>query len=199
MRQLITGLVAAAAVVTVSAAPAMACGGLFTQCGVQAYVSPCGGCGASYGYGAGYGTGYGYGYGVAERLPEPSPQYFYANQGPVYSGPGMYAPVPTYQESAVSGWGAYQTRGAYYGYEGGHYANATNHYDDGMTAVEGPVVQHYQPHYYRRPHYNGYGYGSQRYAPHYSMHRGYAPQYSMRDGYHGAPRYYGQRVLRRYY
>lgn len=195
MRQLITGLVAAAAVVTVSAAPAMACGGLFTQCGVQAYVSPCGGCGASYGYGAGYGAGYGYG--VAERLPDPAPQYFYANQGPVYSGPGMYAPVPTYQESAVSGWGAYQSREAYYGggygggYEGAHYA----------PAMEAPVVDRYQPHYYRpyRAHHNWYGYAPHRYVSHYGMHRDYAPHYSMRYGYHGAPRYYGQRVLRRYY
>ena len=45
MRQMISGLVAAAAVMTVSAAPASACGGLglFNSCSPcgQAYVSPC--------------------------------------------------------------------------------------------------------------------------------------------------------------
>jgi len=211
MRQLMSGLVAAAAVVTVSAAPALACGGgLFTSCspcGQQAYVSPCGQAV----------QGYGYGYGVAayERLPEPSPQYFYANQGPTYGGPGMYAPVPSYQESAVSGWGAYQTREAYYGYDGGRYANATNHYYDGMPAAEGPAIYSYRPqHYYRpwhphrayygeapRPSYR-YGYAPHRYAQHYSQppHEYYAPYHSMRYGYHAAPRYYGhERVLRRYY
>ena len=44
MRQTISGLVAALAVVAASAVPAMACGGLFqggcSPCG-QAYVSPC--------------------------------------------------------------------------------------------------------------------------------------------------------------
>jgi hypothetical protein len=44
MRQTISGLVAAIAVVTASAVPAMACGGgLFGSCSPcgQAYVSPC--------------------------------------------------------------------------------------------------------------------------------------------------------------
>jgi hypothetical protein len=195
MRQLMTGLVAAAAVVTVSAAPAMACGGgLFTSCspcGAQAYVSPCGG----------YGYGYGGFYGGAELLSEP--QYFYANQGPVYGGPGMYAPVPTYQESAVSGWGAYQSGEPYYGYNGGHYANATNHYYDGMPAVEGPAMYHYAPHHYYRPwrrhwyggyapHVSHYGYGYRGYhAPYRSMRYGY------RAGYHAGSQY--ERVMRRYY
>src|ERR1043166_6601905 len=83
MRQLITGMVAAAAVMTVSAAPASACGGLglfsscspcggallassCSPCGVS-HVSPCGVYGAGYGYG-GYSNGWtagiaGYGYG----------------------------------------------------------------------------------------------------------------------------------------
>jgi hypothetical protein len=199
MRQTISGLVAAIAVVTVSAAPAMACGGGWgtgcSPCG-QAYVSPCGG----------YGGGYGYG-GVAayERLPEPSPQYFYANRGPTYGGPGMFAPVPTYQESAVSGWGAYSGN-TYYGYDGGRYANATNHYYDGAPAVEGPAIYSYRARPYYRPyrartHYYGYsarprihyGYAPRHYAPRYSM-RYSAPRYA-------APRYYGhhERVLRRYY
>jgi hypothetical protein len=225
MRQTISGLVAAFAVVTVSAAPALACGGgLFTgscsPCG-QAYVSPCG-----QGY---YGGGYGYGYGgvaAYERLPDPSPQYYYANQGPTYSGPGMFAPVPTYQESAVSGWGAYN-HNTYYGYDGGRYANATNHYYDGMSAAEGPAIYGYRSYprfrpwrartsyygyaprtrygYSARPSYR-YGYAPRHsYAPHYSLPpRGYyAPHYGMRYGAprYAGPRYYGHRehVLRRYY
>jgi hypothetical protein len=102
MRQMISGLVAAVAVMTVSAVPAMACGGGLFQgscspCG-QAYAEPCAqsyvaapvysgcysGCGAAY-----------------ERLPDPVQQYYYVNQGPTYSGPGNFAPYPTYQEDAV--------------------------------------------------------------------------------------------------
>ena len=97
MRQFISGIVAAVAVM--AAAPAMACG--FGSC------SPCGGyagpCAApvysapvvSYGYtysgcgGCGWAT---------ERLPDPVQQYYYVNQGPTYTGPGNWAPLPTYQE-----------------------------------------------------------------------------------------------------
>jgi hypothetical protein len=104
MRQTISGLVAAIAIM--SAAPAMACGGgLF-----GAYASPCAqpelyvapvapaytGCGAC--------GGWGY-----ERLSDPTPyypervhQYYYVNQGPTYSGPGDFAPYPTYQEGGYS-------------------------------------------------------------------------------------------------
>jgi hypothetical protein len=46
----------------------------------------------------------------------PAPQYYYVNQGPTYSGPGNFAPYPTYQESAVSGWDAYRHRPHYYGH-----------------------------------------------------------------------------------
>ena len=99
MRQTISGLVAAIAVVAASAAPAMACGGgLFgspcSPCG-QAYVSPCA-----------------QGYWAHERLPDPVQQYhhvshrvqqyYYVNQGPTYTGPGNFAPYPSYQEGAVS-------------------------------------------------------------------------------------------------
>src|SRR5512140_612387 len=91
MRQMISGLVAAAAVMFVGAAPAMACG--FNPCQPVAPVySGCNtGCG-----GYGYGAGYGY-----EQLAEPSSQYYYVNQGPTYTGPGAFAPTPTYQEDAV--------------------------------------------------------------------------------------------------
>jgi hypothetical protein len=105
MRQTISGLVAAAAVLAASAAPAMACGWGY-PCG-PAYIPPvpvysgCGACG---------GWGYGWGY---ERLPDPVeqyhrystalPQYYYVNQGPTYTGPGNFAPYPVYRESTFSG------------------------------------------------------------------------------------------------
>ena len=113
MRQMISGLAAAIAMVTVSAVPAMACGGgLFAGA-----WSPCGGipCAESYvpeAYSYAPVTNYsgcnsGCGGWAHERLPELSPQYYHVNQGPTYSGPGNFAPLPTYQESAVSGWNAY--------------------------------------------------------------------------------------------
>jgi hypothetical protein len=130
MRQMISGLVAAAAVMTVSAAPASACGGLglfssCSPCGGSLFTSSCGGYGGGYGYG-GYSTAYsasvaGYGYGggcggcgSVEQLPELSPQYYHVNQGPTYTGPGNYAPMPTYRENAQYGWGY----GGGYGYGG---------------------------------------------------------------------------------
>jgi hypothetical protein len=148
MRQTISGLVAAIAVATVSVAPAMACGGLFTgHVPCQTYVSPCAqSCGGGYHHHhhAGYYGAYASEYYEHERLAEPSPQYYYVNQGPTYSGPGDFAPLPTYQESAVSGWGAYRNTNTYYGYDGGRYANATNHYYDDATD-EGPAVYSYGP------------------------------------------------------
>ena len=89
MRQTISGLVAALAVMTAGAAPAFACG--FTWC-APAYVPTVVGIGCYTGCGGW----------VYERLAEPTTQYYYVNQGPTYSGPGMFAPYPTYQESAVS-------------------------------------------------------------------------------------------------
>ena len=95
MRQYLVGLAAAVAV-TVASAPAMAsCGGCAP---VYSYSScnPCGG--ASWGY---------------ATLPAPvqyysvQPQYYYVNQGPTYTGPGMYAPVASYQQRAVAGWSGY--------------------------------------------------------------------------------------------
>jgi len=88
MRQTISGLVAALAVMTAGAAPAFACG--FTWC-APAYVPTVVGIGCYTGCGGW----------VYERLAEPTTQYYYVNQGPTYSGPGMFAPYPTYQESAV--------------------------------------------------------------------------------------------------
>jgi hypothetical protein len=176
MRQTISGLVAALAVVAASAVPAMACGGVFqggcSPCG-QAYVSPCAqvyvqpqvymapGCNSCGG--------------VRERLPDPVEQYeaapasvqqyYYADQGPTYSGPGNYAPYRVYRE------GGYHHH-SYYGY--GH-------------------------HHYRSWHaHTGYRYG---YAPHHVYGpRAYGPRY----GYHarmGMSHHYGYRehTLRRYY
>jgi hypothetical protein len=135
MRKTITGLAAAIAVMAV--VPAMACG-------VGAYVSSC----ATGGVVAGeyYRETYSF-----ERLPDPTPprydvgpRYYYVNQGPTYSGPGDYAPLPTYQERAVNGWHGYE-RGYYYGYNGGPYGDATSHYYDGMPRTRGAVVYRYPP------------------------------------------------------
>jgi hypothetical protein len=125
MRQTIAA-VAAALALSVTAAPAMAC------------YNPC-----SQGFNFGVTSGYGYGATYharshRERLPDPTgpwssygPQYYYVNQGPTYTGPGNIAPMPTYQERAVSGWYAYR-QPYYYGYTGGPYGNATSHYYDGV-------------------------------------------------------------------
>ena len=100
MRHLISGLVAAVAVM--AAAPAMACG--YTSCGYsapQVYVAPiaaytssgCNPCG---------GVGWGY-----EQLADPEQQYYYVNQGPTYSGPGAWAPARVYEEDTVVGYRPY--------------------------------------------------------------------------------------------
>lgn len=197
MRKMILKLAAAVAVVTASAAPALACGGgLFTSggcspCG-QAYVSPC-----AQSYGAGYGYGYGYaGAAAYERLPEPVHQYYYANQGPTFSGPGMFAPYPTYQETAISGPGGYY-RPNYGYYDGGPYGNATNHYSYAQPAYRGPAIYSYGPRlrasyrYGVRPHRYGYGprygYRHRHFAGPRMM---YAPRHGegYRHGYHHSMR-----------
>lgn len=136
MRQMIFGIVAAAAIVAAGVAPAMACEGLFV-----------GGCSPCLSYGPCV-SGY-YGFAGFERLPSPT-QYFYVNQGPAFSGPGNFAPVPTYQESAVAGWNAY-SRPYFYPYDGGRYAHAMHHYYDGAP-VTGPVVYSYR--WNRNRHYS---------------------------------------------
>lgn len=168
MRQMISGLVAAAAVMFVGSAPAMACG--FNPCQPVAPVfSGCNtGCG---GYGYGYGAGY-------ERLAEPTSQYYYVNQGPTYTGPGAFAPHPTYQEDAVVA-----------------PANYGNGYGYRAAAVEAPAAY---PYYRHRPYYRPYRYG---YGPRYGylprVHYGYGPRYGYAHRY--APYYGGHRMLRRYY
>ena len=85
MHHLISGVVAAVAVM--AAAPAMACGyySCGTTCGYSyspcvqpRYVAPVAAA-FSYGYGSGCGGcgySYGYGYGYAPRLAEPTSQYY---------------------------------------------------------------------------------------------------------------------------
>jgi hypothetical protein len=178
MRQTIKGLVAAFAVMTAGAAPAMACG--YNPCGTsyeQAYTyapaytytpsytyaqpyTGCGSCGTA-------SVGWGY-----ERLAEPTTQYYYANQGPTYTGPGAFAPEPAYQEDAVPSYGyGYRPHYRHYGYNEGY---APRHYGYGYHSG-------YAPHRY------GYRYGG--YTPHrYS---------SYRYGHEGS--YWGHPLVRRYY
>ncbi len=142
MRQMIWGLLAATAVMTAGAAPA------------SAHCETFGGCGfvTTTGYG-----GYGY-LGVApyDRMPQPTGvyapaprpdrgQYYYVDQGPTYSGPGVFAPYPTYQETAVRGWSGFE-RGVSYPYDGGPYGNAVNHYSDAAPAWQGPAIYSYRWH-----------------------------------------------------
>jgi hypothetical protein len=167
MRQTISGLVAAVAAMTASAVPAMACGGGWcSPCGVG-YASP---CAQPQAY---------------ERLSDPAHQYYFVNQGPTYTGPGGFVVYPTYQDSAVSGWGAYQHRPYYYGYDGGRYADATTHYYDG-AGIDGPAVYSYSagPHFRPwHPHY-GYRYG---FVPRHMRYGGMMP-YDY--GHHGHVRRY---------
>src|SRR3954453_18014430 len=113
MRQTISGLVALIAVIIAGAAPAKACG--FGGCCGQAYYSPC-----AHEYVAPYGYAYpgcnvGCGW-VYERLNDPVTQYYWVNQGPTYTGPGAFAPYPTYSEGAVYGWHHYHHRRYHHGY-----------------------------------------------------------------------------------
>lgn len=171
MRQMFSGLAAAVVAVGLSAAPAMACGfggGLFSSpcspCG-QAYVSPCG---------QSYATGYGYaGYSHYQRLADPSPQYYWVNQGPVYDGPGQFAPRPYYRERTVVGWPRH------YGYTGGPYANPINHYPYGGVAWRGPAIHSYHRRHRVRPAHLRYGYRSHSYR--------YAARPSVRYGYSARP------------
>ena len=187
MRQTIAGLIAGAAFAATmaTAAPAQAC----------AVTDPCGSYGYyAYNYGCGYGTGYGYGgCGVRERLTDAdayqtyaSPQYYWVNQGPTYTGPGNFAPVPTYQERAVIG-SRYYGRPYRYGYDGGPYGNAPSHYYDGAPGVQGPAVYSYR---YARRHYHR-GYHRMHYRPYRT-----APKYYYTHRHHGHAMAHGSRPLR---
>jgi hypothetical protein len=165
MRQMISGLVAAAAAMFVATAPAAACG--FNPC--QPVAPGYSGCNTGCG---GYGYGYGAGYGAYERLAEPTTQYYHVNQGPTYTGPGAFAPYPTYGEDAV-------VAPAHYGY-GYRYRAA--------------VAPYHRPYY--RPY--RYGYGPRHgYLP--RTHYGYGPRYGYAHRHAPAAYYGGHRMLRRYY
>lgn len=184
MRHLITGLVAAVAVVAASAVPAMACGGGLFQstCSPCGYVDPCGGYAQTYAAPVYAAPTYSYGYGYSnysgcnscggwahERLAEPVQQYYYVNQGPTYTGAGDWAPEPTYQE------------GSYYsgGYEG---------YRHHSYRPYRPYGGYYHP---RRSYGYGYGYGY--------GHRSYAPRHYGYGAGYGMPHYGYGHALRRYY
>jgi len=182
MRQIVTGLVAAFAVMTASAAPALACGGgLFTSCSPcgQTYVQPCA-APAPVDTGCNTGCG-GWGY---ERLADPDEQYYaapvrhqyyYVNQGPTYTGPGAFAPRPAYDEATTPYYGGYRAHPHYRAWHHGY-------------------------RYSERPSYR-YGHAPRTaYAPRYSLPpRGYY-HHSMRYGM-PMPHHYGYRehTLRRYY
>ena len=124
MRQMISGVVAALAVIVAGAAPAKACDGGCSPCG---YVAPCG-------------PTYVQPYAAYERLPDPYvqyrsapaavlPQYYYVDQGPTYTGPGNFAPYPAYREGGVRAWDGYRPHRRYhphYGYRYGY--GAPHHY-----------------------------------------------------------------------
>ena len=131
MRQILKGLIAAAAVMV--AAPAMACG--YAPCAAPVYAAPVYAPVASYGY-AGWGCNpCGGWWGVRERLPDPEQQYYWVNQGPTYSGPGNFAPYPVYREGTISGYG--------YGYNRPYY-RAHRHY-------HGPRYSYSGRYYHGRP------------------------------------------------
>ena len=117
MRQLISGLIAAVAVM--AAAPAMACG--YNGCWQPpVYVAPV----AAYGYS---GLQPLRRLGRASGLPDPEQQYYYVNQGPTYTGPGNFAPYRVYREGSVSGYG-YGYNRPHYGYRAHRYGHAGRYY-----------------------------------------------------------------------
>ena len=139
MRKTMFGLAAAVAVITtVSAAPAMACGGgLFTSCSPCAYAAPCAPAPVYVAPAPVYsGCNTGCGGWAHERLPDPVRQYYYVNQGPTYTGPGNWAPRPTYEEDALP---VYRHRHHHYGYRA--------HRDYGYGPRHG-----YMPRYHRHHH-----------------------------------------------
>ncbi len=101
MRQTISAIAAAIAVMAASAVPAMACGG-----GGCHYVSPCAQDYVAVPEYSNYYSCAGWGYGrlpdpLHQYYPDPIHQYYYVNQGPTYDGPGEFAPYPTYHQSAL--------------------------------------------------------------------------------------------------
>jgi hypothetical protein len=162
MRQTISGLVAAIAVVAAGVSSASACGLFDSTCG-QSYVaapvySGCN-CGGGWAYERLADPAYQYG-----AQPAPVHQYYYADQGPTFSGPGDFAPHPTYQEGGVYD---------HYRYHSHYYRPWHAH-----TGYWGHPGMHY-------------GYQHHGYAPYHSMRYGYhgiPHQYGYRE--HTPRRYY---------
>jgi hypothetical protein len=174
MRTMILKIAAAVAVVTASAAPAVAGGfGLFSG-----GCSPCSqSYSQSYGYGQGYST-------VYQQLPDPAHQYYYVNQGPTFSGPGNFAPTQFYQETSTPGWTGYERGDG--DFDGGQYAGGS--YGNYGTSYEQPY-RHAAVQYSYQPRVRAYGFSQRGYAPRHSY-RSYAPRY----GYHHR-RFAGPRVM----
>ena len=139
MRQMISGVVAALAVIVAGAAPAKACYGGCSPCG---YVAPCA-------------PAYVQPYAAYERLPDPYvqyrsapaaalPQYYYVDQGPTYTGPGNFAPRRVYREDGVYGWRPHHHWGHHYGYEGRWYAH--RHFRHWHHYAPYRYGYHYRPH-----------------------------------------------------
>ncbi len=154
MRQTLTGMVAAIGLMTAGAAPAMACG--WGGCSPCAAYAPCAyvpaytyapaytysysGCGTCGGWGY---SGWGY-----EHLAAPTTQYYYVNQGPTYTGPGAFAPYPTYEEDALP---------VAHPYRYGYYEGA---------GVAAPAVYGYRWHHRYHAWHRSYRY-SYHYGPYY--------------------------------
>jgi hypothetical protein len=135
MRQSISSVLAALAAVTVSAVPALACG--YGGC-VQSYTLTY--TYAPYTYTPTFGgctTGCNSGWAFA-HLAEPATQYYFVNQGPTYTGPGAFAPVPSYDE------GAAVAAPSVYGYR---WHNHHRHYWHGYRYHPSPRYG-YMPYYY---------------------------------------------------
>ena len=156
MRHLISGMVVAVAVM--AASPAMACG--YSSCSPCAtgYVSPCASAyvAPTYSYGYGYGCGTGCGGWATQRLPDPTQQYYYVNQGPTYSGPGAWAPARVYQEDTVSGYNyGYRAHRAYRPY---YHAPRVSYYHHREMGYHGYAPRHhtYAPRYAPAPYHYGH-------------------------------------------
>jgi hypothetical protein len=148
MRRSISSAIVALAALTVSAAPALACGYGYHAC---VPYTPTYTYAPTYGCATGCNTGWAFGH-----FAEPMGQYYYVNQGPTYTGPGAFAPVPTYQESTVSGWDGYHARPYYEG-----------------AGVAGPAVYGHRWHHHHAYRWHGHRYGMTPY--HHSPRYGYMP------------------------
>jgi hypothetical protein len=139
MRQTISGLVAAIAVMAAGTVPASACGLFESACGQIVAAPVYSGCNCG-------------GWAAYERLPDPEQQYgyyegaalhqyYYADQGPTYTGPGDLAPYRVYRETAVPVWRS----GYYHGHYGWHVHGMHYGYHHSMRYG-----------YYGAPHRYGY-------------------------------------------